>query len=160
MSFRDISLALTLSLLCFATTGSALIQTGAPVFPTVPEFRLQCHPTEPIKDVPPDDPSADPFGSGPWYVNEDRGLWAAWQPLTSHDRGNLIMWIKPPGVEMEITGRRLDGDALPFRLEPNASHLNKGFEPKRLYFPPPGCWKITAVSGESELVFVVEVAAP
>ena len=162
MSLREIPSALILSLLCFATTGSALIQNGAQenVFPYVPEFRLQCHPTEPIKDVPPDDPSADPFGSGPWYLNEDRSLWAAWQPLSSGERGNRIMWIKPPGLEMEISGRRLDGDAPPFRVEPNASYLNKGFEPIRLYFPTPGCWEISAVSGERELVFVVEVAAP
>ncbi len=162
MSCRETASALTVTVLFVVATSSAFAQKGAPqqVPPFVPEFRLQCHPTDPVKDVPPEDPSASPFGSGPWYVNDDRSLWATWQPLVSGEKGNRIMWIKPPGLELEITGRRLDGDAPPFRVEPNASYLNKGFEPNRLYFPTPGCWEITAVSGERELVFVVEVAAP
>jgi hypothetical protein len=111
-------------------------------------------------DVPQDDPSADPFGNGPWYLNEDRSIWAAWQPLVSGKAGNRIMWIKPPGLKMEITGRRLDGEAPPLEVGRNSAYLSKGFEPNRLYFPVPGCWEVTATSGEEELVFVVEVKAP
>lgn len=157
MTPREIAGALALTVAWLGVTVSALAQ-AAPEF--VPEFKLACHPTEPVRDVPPDDPSADPFGSGPWYLNEDRSIWAAWQPLVSGKAGNRIMWIKPPGLKIRITGRRLDGDAPPFEVERNSAYLSKGFEPNRLYFPVPGCWEVTATSGEEELVFVVEVKAP
>lgn len=157
MIFREIAAALTLTVVWFGGTVSALAQTAPPF---VPEFKLLCHPTEPVKDVPPDDPNADPFGNGPWYVNQDRSIWAAWQPLVSGKAGNRIMWIKPPGLKVEITGRRLDGEAPPLKVESSGAYLGKGFEPARLYFPVPGCWEVTATSGEEDLVFVVEVKGP
>ena len=157
MTCREIAGALTLTVVWFGVTVSALAQT-APEF--VPEFKLACHPTEPVRDVPPDDPSADPFGPGPWYLNEDRSIWAAWQPLVSGKAGNRVMWIKPPGLKIRITGRRLDGDTPPLEVERKAAYLSKGFEPNRLYFPVPGCWEVTATSGKEELVFVVEVKSP
>lgn len=149
-------------LLCLVGSSWSLGQDGAPqdVPPYVPEFTLQCHPTQPVRDDPPDDPSADPFGIGPWYVNDERSIWATSQQLVSDERGNRIMWIKPPGMRLEVTGHRLDGEATPLRVERNEAYLNKGFEPNRLYFETPGCWEITATAGDGELVFVVEVAAP
>lgn len=125
--------------------------------PFVPEFPLACHPTEPVRDIPPEDPSAAPFGGGPWYVNDDRSVWASWQEMVPGEEGNRIMWIKPPGLELEITGRRLDGDALPLRVERNTTYLNRGFEPNRLYFETAGCWEVAAESGDNERLFVVEV---
>jgi hypothetical protein len=126
----------------------------------VPEFKLLCHPTDAVMDVSPNDPSADPFGNGPWYVNESRSNWAAWQPLVSSKAGNRILWIKPRGAKIEITGKRLDGESEPLKVESTGAYLEKGFEPNRLYFPVPGCWEVTATAGEEELVFVVEVKAP
>jgi hypothetical protein len=155
MTSRQIIAALVF--VWFGPAVSALAQSGPPF---VPEFKLLCHPTEPVKDVPPDDPSADPFGDGPWYVNNDRSIWAAWQTLVSDKTGNRIMWIKPPGQELQITGRRLDGQAPPLEVESTRSYVSRGFEPKRLYFPVPGCWEVTATAGEQELVFVAEVKAP
>lgn len=157
MTWGKIVTSLILTVLWFGLTGPAQAQTR-PEF--IPEFKLLCHPTEPVKDVPLNDPSADPFGNGPWYVNDDRSIWAASQPLFSDKSANRIMWIKPPGLKVEIIGRRLDGDASPLKVERNASYLRKGFEPNRLYFPEPGCWEVTARSGEKELVFVVEVNSP
>ena len=157
MACRELAGALTLTVVWFGVTVSTLAQTRPPF---VPEFKLLCHPTETVKDVPPEDPSADSFGNGPWYVDDDRSIWAGWQPLVSGKAGNRIMWIKPPGQRLEITGRRLDGETAPLKVESNASYLTKGFEPNRLFFPVPGCWEVTATSGEEELVFVVEVYAP
>ena len=141
-----------------ALTVSGLTQ-AQPEF--VPEFRLPCHPTATVFDTPPKDPSADPFGNGPWYVNETRTLWAAGQPLVSGANGNRILWIKPRGLKIEIIGRRLDGDAPPLKVDVRASsaYLQKGFEPNRLFFSEPGCWEITTTSGKEELTFVVEVQA-
>ncbi|HEY7818140.1 MAG TPA: hypothetical protein VIG29_07980 [Vicinamibacteria bacterium] len=127
----------------------------------VPEFKLPCHPTSTVFDTPPKDPSADPFGNGPWYVNDARTLWAAGQSLVSGSNGNRILWIKPRGVKVEILGRRLDGDAPPLKVDgAPSSYLQKGFEPNRLFFSEPGCWEITATAGKEELSFVVEVQAP
>ena len=136
---------------------AALAQT-TPEF--LPEFKLPCHPSTTVFDTPPKDPSADPFGNGPWYVNEKRTLWAGWQPFASGTAGNRILWIKPRGAKIEIQGRRLDGDALSLKVERNSSYQEKGFEPNRLFFPEPGCWEITATSGKEELTFIVEVKTP
>jgi len=157
MGCREFAGALFLTVVSLRGTSSALAQTGPPF---VPEFKLLCHPTQAVRDVPPEDPSADPFGNGPWYVNDDRSIWAGWQPLASGKAGNRIMWIKPPGQKLEITGRRLDGEAPPLELDRNDSYVSKGFEPNRLFFPVPGCWEVAATAGGQELVFVVEVKAP
>lgn len=125
--------------------------------PFVPEFPLACHPTEPVKDVPREESGASPLENGPWYISEDRAVWALWQQMVSGEEGNRVMWIKPSGFELLITGRRLDGDARPLRVDRNRSFLDKGFEPIRLYFEESGCWEVTATSGKSELVFVVEI---
>jgi hypothetical protein len=135
----------------------ALAQT-APEF--VPEFKLLCHPAEPVKEAPPNAPSEEPLGSGPWYANEDRSLWAAWRPPVSGKAANPVLWIKPAGQTIEVTGRRIDGEARPFKVRSRAAYLEKGFEPGRLSFSTPGCWEVTATSGGKEWSFVVEVKAP
>jgi len=135
----------------------ALSQT-TPEF--VPEFKLRCHPAEPVKEAPPNAPSEEPLGHGPWYANEDRSLWAAWLPFAPGKAGNPVLWIKPPGQKIEVTGRRIDGEARPFKVRSRAAYLEQGFEPGRLYFSAPGCWEVTATSGGKEWSFVVEVQAP
>src|SRR6266436_8395022 len=37
-----------------------------------------CAVTEATQAKPPDDPNADPFGYGPWQINQDRTIWATW----------------------------------------------------------------------------------
>ena len=76
-----------------------------------------CPVTPAVRAAPARDPNADPFGEGPWYVNADRTLWAwagsetgSW---VSGGRGNKVMWIRPRGTRLEVTGRRLDGNAPP-----------------------------------------------
>lgn len=131
-----------------AASGFGLAQTPTQTRPPfVPEFKLLCNPTHTVKEVPLEDPSADPFGEGPWYVNDDRSIWAGWQPMVPGDSGNRIMWIKPTALELKITGHRLDGEAAPFKVLRNDSYLGNGFEPNRLIFPEPGCWEVTATAG-------------
>ncbi len=154
MGCREIAGVLSLYVVWLGGTGSALAQTTPPF---VPEFKLVCHPTAAVMDAPPEDPSADRFGDGPWYINDDRSIWAGWQPLVSGRAGNRIMWIKPPGQKLKIAGRRIDGESSPLEVEKNDSYVSKGFEPNRLFFPEDGCWEVTAKAGKEELVFVVEV---
>jgi hypothetical protein len=137
---------------------AAVLAQAVPEF--VPEFKLPCHPSEPVWKEPSKDPSADRFGPGPWYVSENHTLWAAWQPLVSGTAGNRMMWIKPPGATIEIHARRLDGDAPPFKVSRKSAYVEKGFEANRLHFPEDGCWEVAATANSDELIFVVEVRKP
>src|SRR5690606_26390759 len=53
-----------------------------------------CAITQPFQGKPPDDPNADPFGFGNWYVNADRSIWAG-LPLDRLWRsdGEKVLWI-------------------------------------------------------------------
>ena len=70
---------------------------------------------------PPEDPAVDDEpGFGYYYVNEDLSMWAsAWwvgeqeQYLRAGEEGVKVGWFRPAGAELEITGRRLDGEAPP-----------------------------------------------
>jgi hypothetical protein len=148
---------MTLAMLLAALTLSGVTQQQ-PEF--VPEFKLPCHPVEPVKEAPPNAPSKEPLVGGPWYANEDRSLWAAWPPLVSGNAANIVLWMKPPGQAIDVTGRRIDGEGRPFKVRSRAAYLEQGFEPGRLYFSAPGCWEVTATSDGKEWTFVVEVQAP
>ncbi len=117
-----------------------------------------CPVSTPVTEAPPDDPNADPFGSGPWFANADRTLWAfwgaGWQPGLN---GNKVIWIRPAGAPLEVTGRRLDGESAPLRVDIPTGY-GTGFQVTGVYVPAEGCWEVTARAGESRLQFVVEVA--
>src|SRR5688572_23229930 len=69
-----------------------------------------CSATEAIQAKPPDDPNADPFGYGPWRINQDRTIWATWgiDQLKAGPKGNKVLWIRPAGTQLTVSGRRLD----------------------------------------------------
>lgn len=115
-----------------------------------------CTVTTPVKDQPPDDPNADPFGYGDWYINEDRTMWVNVGPGW-HTGGEKVTWIRPAGMELTISGRRLDGDAPPLRVEIPAGY-GTGFQIMGVYFPTEGCWAVTATAGEHRLDFVTQVS--
>src|SRR5215471_10746499 len=110
-----------------------------------------------VRETPPRDPAADPFGPGPWYVNADRTLWAGHgEPLLAGKRGNKVLWIRQRGVRLEIHGRRLDRFSPPLRVEVPRNYPHT-FQPTGLYFASPGCWEITARAGGTSLTFITEV---
>jgi hypothetical protein len=115
------------------------------------------------------------FGYGAWYVNPDRTIWVrgGWQ---AGPKGNKVLWAKPPGVGLVITGREIDRAGSPPRAitAPGSPPLDGtgslprattgggptypwGFEVTGLYFDSPGCWEITAKAGREELRFVTVV---
>jgi len=115
----------------------------------------ECPVTQPIKDEPPRDPNASPFGLRLWYVNADRTIWLSsmsWQT----NKAEKVVWIRPQGAQLEVSGRRLDGDAPPLEVGIPCCYPT-GFQVAGIRFPVGGCWEVTARAGKSELRFVTRV---
>lgn len=117
-----------------------------------------CEVTETVRETPPKDPNADPFGSGPWYVNADRTIWAGWLAprMTTQARGNKVLWIRPAGTDLSVSARRLDGSSGRFEATIPCCYPT-GFQASGLYFSESGCWEITARSGGAQLTFITWV---
>jgi hypothetical protein len=116
--------------------------------------------TEPISGKPPDDPDADPFADALWYVNGDRTIWAGWEAvrLRPGDKGSKVLWIRPRGTDLKISGRRLDGGSALLKASIPCCYPS-GFQASRVYLSEAGCWEITGKAGTSALTFVTLVAA-
>lgn len=116
-----------------------------------------CVPTEPELAIPPDDPNASPMGEGPYFINQDRTLWMS-APSSGlwHAGGTKVAYIRPPGADLQVTGRRLDADAPPLHAD-NPCCYTTGFQVGGLIFPTEGCWEVTVSTGEAELRVVTRV---
>jgi beta-lactamase regulating signal transducer with metallopeptidase domain len=95
------------------------------------------------------------LGSGPWHINEDRTIWTWDQPYIAGTAVNT-MWMKPADADLVISGRRLDGDATPLKIQ-LAKNNTAGYIAASLTFPKAGCWEVTASSGSSTLTFITKV---
>lgn len=134
-----------------------LVLTGCSAFETCPE-------TKPLWIKPPEDSAIQGLpGYGYYFVNEDRSIWAsAWwtgyeeYSLSASNRGEKVGWFRPTGVELEITGQRLDGSAPPMETNIPCCYPTR-FQATGIYFPTEGCWEVTARAADSMLTFVVKV---
>jgi hypothetical protein len=123
-----------------------------------------CPLTEPVWIKPPVDAAVpDPPGYGYYFVNEDSSIMAsAWWTgqaetfLHAGNQGIKVGWFRPAGAALEITGRRLDGEAPPLQAEAACCYPT-GFQASGLYFPTEGCWEVIARADDRELSFVVWV---
>ena len=123
-----------------------------------------CPATEAARLTPPDDEAvANEPMEGAYIVNEDSSIWAmAWwtedaqYPLRAGEDGNKVGWFRPAGIDLEITGRRLDAQAPALEARVPCCYLTR-FQSTGLYFPAEGCWEITARAGESRLTFMAPV---
>jgi hypothetical protein len=116
-----------------------------------------CSVTEPVRATPPKDPNADPFGSGPWYVNANRSIWAGWDAvrMRAGGGGNKVLWIRPAGTDLSVSARHVDG-AGKFEVSIPCCYPT-GFQASGLRFSEAGCWEITAKAGDSALTFITWV---
>ena len=119
---------------------------------------MVCPVSKTIKDQPPRQPDIA-YGSAEWYVNADRTIWVAKNSWQAGSDGNKVIWIRPAGTKLVITGRRLDAQAPPPRATPDRGYPG-GFTVTFLYFPTSGCWEVIAKAGSKELRFVIEVLPP
>ena len=137
----------------------ALVVFSSVTTRAISEQAPPCRPTEAVRAEPPPDRNADPFGTGPWYVNADRTIWAGWDAvrMKAGKKGNKVLWIRPAGSQLIVSGRRLDSDASPMTARVPCCYPT-GFQASGLAFPTDGCWEITALAGKSQLAFVTLVA--
>ena len=84
-----------------------------------------CPLTEPVWLIPPDDAASnDPPGYGYYFVNDDQSILAsAWyargdeRQVRVSEEGIKVGWFRPEGAPLEISGRRIDGEADPLVAE-------------------------------------------
>ncbi len=85
------------------------------------------------------------FASGaPGFVDYDGAL------------GIKVGWERKMKGRLQVSGRRLDGDAKPFRAY-IYDYGDIGFQPVYLVFPTPGCWEVTGHVADASLTFVTIV---
>jgi len=129
-----------------------------------------CPVTEPDWAKPPEDSAVQGSPAyGFYFVNDDRSIWAsAWWAgeegyhLRVGEEGNKVGWFRPAGALLEISGRRIDGQAPPLDAHVPCCYPTR-FQATGLTFPTEGCWEVaaraadTARAATSELTFVVWV---
>jgi hypothetical protein len=81
----------------------------------------------------------------PDYINADGSVGMKW-PWWRGTRGKLT-----------ISGRRLDGNALPLTAGIPEGYGATGFQVSGILFPTEGCWEVTGTVGEARLTFVTLV---
>jgi hypothetical protein len=81
------------------------------------------------------------------------------RPVAPRGERTKTAWFRPARTKLEVTGRRLDGDAAPLVVEtsPSGDEYRHMFQPSIMIFPTPGCWEVTAKAGGSTARFVVKV---
>lgn len=82
------------------------------------------------------------FGPGSGFVDADGGL------------GVKVGWDRKKKGQLEVGGRRLDGQAAPAYAYIPGGYGDTGFQPIYLVFPTPGCWEITGGLADARLTFV------
>jgi hypothetical protein len=170
--------ALKIALICFACLVANGVLTGctpisasngvSPLVPTNTHLQPSAVAACPVSQSrwlkPPEDAAVQgPPAYSNYYVNEDYSIWVTtrWSSgdsdtLRAEPDGIKVGWYRPAGAKLEITGRRLDGEAPPLRAEVPCCYPTR-FQASGLYFPTAGCWEVTARAADSELVFVVWV---
>ena len=115
--------------------------------------------TPAVSETPPRDadPDMGPYNDGPWYVNADRTIWSTpglpnWREATNEK----VLWIRPTGTDLTISGVRLDGPSAPMQVDVPRGYRT-GFQMSMIRFPEAGCWKVTARAGDREMSFLANV---
>lgn len=123
-----------------------------------------CPVTEPLWVKPPEDAAVlNEPAYGWYYVNADRSIWASagWTGqedsyLRAGEGGVKVGWFRPAGAVLTISGQRTDGPAAPLTAHVPCCYPTR-FQATGLFFPTPGCWRVSATAAESELSFTLWV---
>ena len=105
------------------------------------------------------------------YFHGDGRLWVGWwwpkgvirsHGLEFNPDGTLSVktpWFRSPDAagRLEITGRRLDGEAPPLRVDVPDGYGDVGIQVSGINYPTPGCWEVTGSVQDVSLTFVVFV---
>lgn len=153
-----------------ALTAACIMLSSAIVIAQTVEHRsgsesslVDCPVTQPNGQAPPGERSGqNHHGNGKlWTVLWPDGLieFGEGRPGRIGADGALGMkfpWWRGEGVRgrLEISGRRLDGDAAPAYGEVPDGYGDTGFQAAGVVFPTEGCWEITGSVGDAELTFV------
>ena len=98
----------------------------------------------------------DPLGNGPWYRSPDGRIWATASGFVRRPGGNKVVWIKPLGAQLQVSGRRLDGAAPPLGVSLPCCYPGD-YQASGVDFPTSGCWEIEAQADSTIFRFVVAV---
>jgi hypothetical protein len=128
--------------------------------------QLACPVSKPAWARPPEDRAVmNTPDYGYYFLNDDRSMWAAawWATPEVYElragearKGVKVGWFRPAGETLEISGRRLDGEAPALKASIPCCYQTR-FQSTGLYFPTEGCWEVNARAGQSALDFVVWV---
>lgn len=138
------------------------ITSPSPPTPAETPAEAACPVTEPSWVTPLEDAAVlDEPQPSYYFVNEDASIWApAWWALQGEEiiipreEGYKVGWFRPAGAELEVTGRRLDGEAPPLDFHAPCCYPTC-FQASGLDFPTGGCWEVNARAEDSKLSFVV-----
>jgi hypothetical protein len=76
-----------------------------------------------------------------WYRSPDGKVWT---PYGRWRKGaDKQLWIKPVGARLEVSGRRLDGDAPALKSFIGEAHP-ADYQPSWVIVPTEGCWEVVA----------------
>ena len=125
-----------------------------------------CPVTPAVDERPPTEwvASWDPLGR--WHKSPDSQIWVSETNLRDlatlgMGKPTKVLWGKPAGLPLEVTGRRLADEASPILVDDSVSqyYLNEIINPMGIGVTTPGCWEIAARAGRSRLRIVVDVPA-
>jgi hypothetical protein len=96
--------------------------------------------------------------SGTWYRSPNGEIWASEPGLRKlREGGDKVLWVKPFGSKLTITGKRLDGDAPPLKATAPDGYEMFDYQASGITFPTAGCWEIAATAGKTNWRFVVNI---
>jgi hypothetical protein len=82
-------------------------------------------------------------------------MWAWWWGKRS--TGDYkVLWVRPQGAKLTVTGHRLDGPAPPVTAD-IPSGYQWTFQASGVRFPTAGCWQVDANAGGKTITFVVKI---
>lgn len=92
-----------------------------------------------------------------WYASADRKMWAS-KPERFYVRGNKVLWERPTGQQLHVTGHPRGAPDVSLNASIPAGYETLDYQASGIDFPLAGCWDISATAGSSQLNVTVEVS--